>query len=198
MDPSTDSFVDTVKEFLYDSVEIVSTLNSLIDAVKIFLAFLFEFVQWLYIHPVWGILWEHLKIGKDFLIEIFAPFEETGEEIIEDYAVKINQVSIPTVPPIPTIPTIPTYFYFEDDCQDKDFWNYVITISVTISGIVMTGLLLAFFKLMGRRRNLRNSLIIVSVTIIGIVMTGLITLLDSKWMGPRQNFCCQCGVDFIV
>ena len=155
MDPTTDSFADTIKEFLYDCLEIVSTLNRLIDAVRTIMAVLIEFVKLLCAHRVWGILWEHLKIGKDFLVEIFDPFVETGKEAVPETGMDYSEQAKDLDAENKALASaamelgrnyldasleIETSFIHKDDCDEEDFWNSVITISVIMLSIVMVGL----------------------------------------------------------
>ena len=155
MDPTTDSFADTIKEFLYDCLEIVSTLNRLIDAVRTIMAVLIEFVQLFCAHPVWGILWEHLKIGKDLLVEIFDPFVGTGKEAVSETGMDYSEQAKDSDAENKALASaamefgrnyldasleIETSFIHMDDCDEEDFWNSVITISVIMLFIVMVGL----------------------------------------------------------
>ena len=181
MDPTYWS-VDAAKEFLSDRVndgmEIFPALDSLMVAIKTVMAFVIGLVQWL-CSPVWRILGEHLKNGKDSVAE-------TAKEIIEDYAVKTKEMSEQIMNAGAEIKEKAAETVKDYSEQAKDTGNQALDSAMEFgSNYFNAGT--SFFR--ENDDDFLNSVSVttISVTILGIVMAGAIITFLSGWYQGKAS-----------
>ena len=86
--PYKEAVLEFVKNRVEEGMEIFPTLETAMDILEAAIAFMIGFFSWLWDHPMWGTLGEHLKSGKEMLEDGFDiardKFAQYQSEVVEE------------------------------------------------------------------------------------------------------------------